>query len=174
MSGDDTSHDVQGLIAKRDELLGEVRKLKARVAELEGDVSAAVARADTAEADLRRVRLDEPVAHVLGDLFAINLRHALPEVKDHFDFALGDDGNVRFTTKDGSPVTIKDGAKEREAGFSAADIRAALIQHGGFDEILRAPGVGGSGKPPGSGGGSHVASVPAKKAEKVAPAFGLR
>jgi len=36
MADDDGKDDVQGLIAKRDELLGEVKKLKARVADLEG------------------------------------------------------------------------------------------------------------------------------------------
>ena len=53
--------DIQKLIAKRDELLGEVKKLKARVAELEGERDTATTRADTAEGDLRRVRLDDPV-----------------------------------------------------------------------------------------------------------------
>jgi|GEM_PF-4646573 len=173
MSDDDKKDDVQALIAKRDELLGEVKKLKARLADLEGERDTAVARADTAEADLRRVRLDDPVEQIMGDLFTIKLRHALPEVKDHFDFALDDDGAVKFTTKDGEPVKITEGGKEREAGFTAEDIRAALTEHGGFDEILRAPGVGGSGKPPASTSGA-VASDRAEKGGKVAPAFGLR
>lgn len=170
---DGDKDDVQKLLAKRDELLGEVKKLKGRVADLEGERDAAQERADTAEADLRRVRLDDPVEHMLGDLFTIKLRHALPEVKDHFDFALGDDGAVKFTTKDGEPVKITEGGKEREAGFNAKDIGAALSEHGGFDEILRAPGVGGSGKPPSSssvrsGGGEG------KKSDSVAQPFGLR
>src|SRR6056297_1082184 len=114
MSDDDKKDDVQGLIAKRDELLGEVKKLKAKVADLEGERDAEKTRADTAEADLRRVRLDDPVEQIMGDLFTIKLRHALPEVKDHFDFVLGDDGAVRFTDKDGEPVKIIDGGKERE------------------------------------------------------------
>ena len=173
MSDDDKKDDVQGLIAKRDELLGEVKKLKARVADLEGERDAAQGRADTAEADLRRVRLDEPVEQIMGDLFVVKLRHAMPEVKDHFDFALGDDGAVRFTTKEGEPVKITEGGKEREAAFTAGDIRKALAEHGGFDEILRAEGVGGSGKPPGSAS-SGVSSAPVQKGEKVAPAFGLR
>ena len=162
--------DIQGLIAKRDELLGEVKKLKAKVAELEAERDTANARADTAEGDLRRVRLDDPVEAMLGDLFTIKLRHALPEVRDHFDFTLGEDGAVRFTDKEGQPVTLVQ--DQREAGFTADDIRKALIEHGGFDEILRAPGVGGGGKPPNSGG-QGVQSAP-QKPEKVAPAFGLR
>lgn len=173
MSDDDKKDDVQGLIAKRDELLGEVKKLKARVADLESERDAEKARADTAEGDLRRVRLDDPVEQIMGDLFTIKLRHALPEVKDHFDFVLGDDGAVRFTTKEGEPVTITEGGKEREAAFSAGDIRKALTDHGGFDEILRAEGVAGSGKPPASTS-SGVSSAPVRKGEKVAPAFGLR
>mgnify|MGYP006432063917 CR=1 FL=1 len=162
--------DMQGLIAKRDELLGEVKKLKARVAELEAERDTAKARADTAEGDLHRVKLDEPVESVLGDLFTIKLRHALPEVKDHFDFALGEDGAVHFTDKEGQPVTlVEDG---REAGFNADDIRKALTEHGGFDEILRAPGAGGGGKPPNSGG-QGVSSAP-QEPKRVAPSFGLR
>lgn len=173
MSEDNTKHDVQGLIAKRDELLGEVKRLKARVAELEGERDAAQLRADGAEADLKRVRLDDPVESVLGDLFTIKLRHALPEVKDHFDFLLGDDGGVRFTTKEGEAVKIRDGGKEREASFNANDIRQALIEHGGFDEILRAPGVGGGGKQPGSTSSGGQAAQ-AKPDRKVATQFGLR
>ena len=65
--------DIQGLIAKRDELLNEVKKLKAKVAELEAERDTEKTRADTAEGDLRRVRLDDPVEAMLGDLFTINV-----------------------------------------------------------------------------------------------------
>lgn len=170
---DDNKDDVQKLLAKRDELLGEVRTLKARVAELEGERDGAVARAATAEAEVKRLCLDDPVAAVLGDLFAVKLKYVLPDIEEDYSFALGDDGQVTFTAKDGAPVKVGEAGKEREAGFNADDIRAALEAHGGFDGVLLSQCKGGGGKQPGSGATGVVTQGPQKR-QKVAPEFGLR
>lgn len=174
MAEGDENDELEKLRAKRDELLGEVKALKAKNAELESARAEAVTRADAAEGEVRRVRLDEPVEAVLGDLFTVRLKHVLPEIREHFDFALGEDGEISFTTKDGEPVTIGSGSGAREAGFTADDVRAALVAHGAFDEILRAPGAGGSGKPPGSGSTAQDAQRQGQKPARVAPTFGLR
>ncbi|MEI4262332.1 hypothetical protein [Roseovarius sp. D0-M9] len=165
--------DVQGLLAKRDELLREVKNLKGRVAELEGERDAANGRADNAEGEVQRVRLDEPVAAVLGDMFAVKLKYVLPDVQEHFSFNLGDDGQVQFTAKDGARVKVGEAGKEREAGFNSDDVRAALEAHGGFDDVLLTRAKGGTGKPP-SAGQNGVMTGDAPKSQKVAPEFGLR
>lgn len=170
---EDNKDDVQKLLAKRDELLGEVRTLKARVAELEGERDGAVARADTADAEVKRLCLDDPVADVLGEMFAVKLKYVLPDIEEDFAFALGDDGQVTFTGKDGAAVQVGEAGKEREAGFNADDIRAALEAHGGFDGVLLSQAKGGGGKQPGRGATGLSPQEP-KKAQKVAPDFGLR
>ncbi len=166
--------NVQGLLAKRDELLREVKDLKGRVAELERERDTAIERAEKAETDVQRVRLDEPVAEVLGDLFAVKLKYVLPDIQEHFAFTLADDGRVQFTAKDGAPVKVGDNGKEREAGFNPDDVRAALEAHGGFDDVLLSRGKSGGGKPPAARDGAGVAMPGAAKMRKVAPEFGLR
>jgi len=166
--------DVQGLLSKRDELLREVRTLKDRVTELEGERDAATGRAEKAETEVQRVRLDEPVAEILGDMFAVKLKYVLPDIQEHFAFTLADDGKVQFTAKDGAPVKVGDAGKEREASFNPDDVRAALEAHGGFDDVLLSRGKSGGGKPPATRAGAGVALPGAGKARKVAPEFGLR
>ena len=165
--------ETDGLVEKNRELLGEVKKLKARVKELEDDLGAEKGRADTAEAEVKRITLDGPVEAVLGDLFAVKLKYVLPDVKEHFDFVPGDDGAVRFVTAEGEPVEITDRDGKREAQFTARDVRTALEAHGGFDEVLKAAGSGGSGKPPGSSGNGTI-QPPSNDGTKVEPRFGLR
>ena len=165
--------DVQKLLAKRDELLAEVKALKAQKAELETQAATERERAEAAEAEVKRVRLDEPVQEVLGDLFTVKLKYVLPDIEEAFAFQIGEAG-VEFRTKDGEPVKITEGGKEREAAFTPQDVRAALEAHGGFDEVLRAGGVGGAGKPPAFGSGAAPAEPERKTDQAVAPAFGLR
>lgn len=165
--------ETEGLVNKNRELLGEVKTLKARVKDLEDHLGAEKGRADAAEAEVKRITLDEPVEAVLGDLFAVKLKYVLPDVKEHFDFVLGDDGAVRFVTADGKPVEIEDRGGKREAQFSAADVRKVLEAHGGFDAVLISSHKGGSGKPPGStyNGAQPPTTTPPKKLEQK---FGLR
>jgi len=162
-----TENNAEGLLAKRDELLGEVKTLKAKVAGLETELATATATAEAAQSEIQRVKLDQPLEKCLGDMFSVRLKYVLPEVKEHFDFALSDDG-IRFTTKDGDPVMIGD----REAGFNPADIRKALEQIGDFDGVLLSEQKGGGGKPPNSSSGGLISDT--KAPVKVAHKFGLR
>ena len=156
-----------GLIAKRDELLAEVRKLKARLAEVEGERDAEKVRADAAESNLQRVTVDEPVEAVLSKVFAVSLHRVMPDLKEHYRFDRGEDGQLQFRTKEGEPVMVKD----REAGFAEADIHEALSATGKFDDVLRGSLASGSGSP---GGSRHpVAKADPKKASIDSP-FGLR
>jgi len=161
------TENAEGLLAKRDELLGEVKALKAKVASLEADLGTANATAEAAQQEVQRIKLDEPLAECLGNLFSVRLKYVLPEVQEHFAFSLSDDG-IKFTQKNGDPVKIGD----RDAEFNPADIRTALEQVGGFDGVLLTKMIGGGGKPPSSSSGGAIADSPAPHAPRQQ--FGLR
>jgi len=159
--------NAEGLLAKRDELLGEVKALKAKVAKLEADLGNAAASAEAAQAEVQRVKLHQPLEKCLGDMFSVRLKYVLPEVQEHFAFSLADDV-VKFTQKNGDPVMIGN----REAEFTPADIRKALEQVGGFDGVLLSELKGGGGKPPNSAAGGVVKDTPTPAA--TPQKFGLR
>ncbi len=161
------SDEIEKLLAKRDELLGEVKALRAKVVELETEKTGAVERADTAEAKLRKVLLENPVDDVLKGLLAVPSPRILEEVRQTFGFALDDAGNIKFTDKDGKPLMIEASKEAREATFTAKDVRLALEEHGGFDDVLLARGLGGTGR--------NDPQKPIKvEAAPVASQFGLR
>ncbi|NKX43598.1 hypothetical protein [Roseicyclus persicicus] len=174
MADDDDKDGLEpsGLVAKNKELLAEVKGLKARVKELEEELGKAAGRAEVAEAEVRRITLDEPVEAVLGDLFAVKLKYVMPDLREHFDFRL-EDGAVRFVTAEGEPVKIEEAGGKRDAQFTASDVRRALEAHGGFDQVLVSEFKGGSGKPPGSNSGG-IRVPPKDRQAKVEPRFGLR
>ena len=161
------TENAEGLLAKRDELLGEVKALKAKVASLEADLGTANATAEAAQQEVQRIKLDEPLAECLGDMFSVRLKYVMPEVQEHFAFSLSDDG-IKFTQKNGDPVKIGD----RDAEFNPADIRKALEQVGGFDGVLLSEQVGGGGKPPSSASGRTITDTPARPEPQQK--FGLR
>ncbi len=97
----ETEHDAEGLLRKNAELLGEVKTLKARVAEMEGDTREAQAAAEASASRLRALMLDEPLERDLAPRFVIPWRVTRPLLDEHFDFALGDDGRPVVTRKDG-------------------------------------------------------------------------
>lgn len=159
--------DLSGLTAKRDELLGEVRKLKTRVTELEGERDDAAKRADEAEAEVKRVTIDEPVNSLLADLFTVPLKYVRDGLEEHFQFKPGDDGKLQFLTATGDPVKIED----RSAEFTQDDVHKVLQGLGQFDEVLRGSMATGGGAP---GGGRSGIDQEAKKPPRVAPQLGLR
>lgn len=159
--------DLSGLTAKRDELLGEVRKLKSRVVELEGERDVAVKRAEEAEADVKRVTIDEPVNSLLADLFTVPLKYVREGLGEHFQFKPGDDGKMQFLTADGEPVKIDD----RPAEFTQDDVYKVVRGLGQFDEVLRGTLSSGGGAP---GGGKAAINQEAPRAPRVAPRLGLR
>lgn len=161
--------DETGLTAKRDELLAEVKALKARLKEVEAERDGERVRADKAETELRRATIDAPVEAVLADLFVVPLRHVMGEVREHFDFIRDDAGALQMRGKDGQPVTLEDGA---EVTFEPEAIRKALLEVGTLDEVLRGTLASGGGAPGGNG------KLPAQTGEirraPVAQRFGLR
>jgi hypothetical protein len=103
----ENEHDVEGLLRKNAELLGEVKTLKARVAELEGTTREAQTSAEASAARLRALMLDEPLERDLAASFVIPWRVTRPLLEEHFDFALGDDGRPVVTRKNGGePVAF--------------------------------------------------------------------
>lgn len=162
--------DVSGLTAKRDELLAENKRLKARLAELEGERDAERARAEKAEGEFRRVTVDEPVEAMLADLFVVPLRHVMGEVREHFSFIRDEAGALQIRAKDGQPVTLEDGT---EVAFEPEPIRKALLEVGTLGEVVRGTLATGGGAPGGSAG-QPAGTAKLRRPELVAPRFGLR
>ncbi|MBE0414912.1 hypothetical protein, partial [Yoonia sp.] len=96
--------DFTKLTAKRDELLGEVKAERAKRRAIEAERDEWKAKAEEAAQKLRAELIDKPVADLLGDMFLVPFRHVKPEIADHYDFTLGDDGAIQVTNKDGEPV----------------------------------------------------------------------
>lgn len=128
--------ELQGLIEKRDQLLAEVKKLKARVNELEGERDTANERANNAENELQRITIDNPVDDLLKDVFTVPADQARKLLDEQFKFERGEDGIAMF-----------DAEGERVAGFDANEVKSALESAGYSKTILlgsRASGSGGT------------------------------
>ena len=151
-------HDVDGLLRKNAELLGEVKALKAKVAEIEGERDGARAEAQEARETMRRVQLDEPLEQVLGGAFVAPWRIMRPLVEEHFEVGLGEDGRPQITAKASGEAVAMGG------------MIAAMMEVPDLAAALRPPRGGGA---PGSNG--HDPHEPQPKAQpKVAKAFALR
>lgn len=161
------SDELEKVLAKKDELLGEVKALRAKAVEQDATIAALTERAETSEAKLRKVLLENPVDEVLKGLLAVPSPRIMEEVRQTFGFTLADDGSIRFTDKDGNPLMLEASKEAREATFSAADVRLALEEHGGFDDVLLARGIGGTGR-------NDPPKPMQREAKPVAPQFGLR
>ena len=151
-------HDVDGLLRKNAELLGEVKALKAKVAEIEGERDGARAEAQEARETMRRVQLDEPLEQVLGGAFVAPWRIMRPLVEEHFDAVLGEDGRPQITAKASGEAVAMGGMIA--AMQAVPDLAAAL----------RPPRGSGA-----RGNNGHDPHEPqAKPQAKVASPFGLR
>jgi len=160
---DDTKDNVDGLLKKRDQLLNEVKTLRAKLAEV-------TAERDTLAASYGAVTLDKPLSEMLAKVSPFPARFTRPMVEEHFSFSLGDDGEVQMRGKDGKPVQI-DG---REAIFSESDMRAALAGVAELQGIVYGNQASGGGAP---GSTSRAPQSAPKKPEakpKLASPFGLR
>ncbi len=159
-----------GLIAKRDELLGEVRALKAKLAEVTAERDAMAAAKGKCEADLKALTIDRPTDDILTQIAVLPVRFVRPLFDEHFSVQLDEAGQLQFLTADGQPVQI-DG---RDAVFSAGDIQTAMGAIEEFKSVVKGNQSSGGGAP--GGGRGHVSTEPVKpkKPERVAPAFGLR
>jgi cell division septum initiation protein DivIVA len=152
----ETTHDVDGLLRKNAELLGEVKELKAKLAEVEGERDTANADAAAAKEAARQVSLEKPLESDLGGAFVAPWRVVRPLLDEHFDFAVGDDGSPSITDKKGRAVA----PGTMIAELAAIPDLAAMLR----------PAQGGGAK----GSGHHDRAMKPTKPETVAPAFGLR
>lgn len=165
----ETPADLSGLTAKRDELLAQVKALKARLAEVEAERDGAQAAAAEAEARFNAAVIDRPVDAVLADLFLVPLRHVKPEIEAHFAFGVGDEGAIRVLDQDGNPVMLEG----REAQCAPADMLKLLRGIGTLDEVLRGTLASGGGAVATGASGAMV-SRKQETPRKVASPFGLR
>ena len=130
-----TEKDTTALEAKRDELLAEVKDLKAKLKTITEERDEAVKRADGAEADIHTLRVDNPVNSTLDDIFTIRHEKARRMLGDEYQFKLTDEGIKVFKGED---------------EIAPLDDKKALSQHfseAGLDDVLvgtRASGAGGS------------------------------
>jgi hypothetical protein len=89
MTESEAKHDIDGLLRKNAELLGELKAAKARIAELESERDAARADAQVARDTMRRVQLEEPLEQSLGQAFVAPWKIMRPLLGEHFTFELG-------------------------------------------------------------------------------------
>lgn len=154
-----SDHDVDGLLRKNAELLGQVKTLKARIGELEAERDAAQVSAQTATETMRRVQLDDPVQQALDKAFVAPWRVMKPLLDEHFDFALGDDGKPEIKIKGNGEVVTLDG------------IIAAMATIPDLAAALRPPSGGGA---RGSGARDILPPDGHDTRRAVASQFGLR
>lgn len=156
---DDNGHDVEGLLRKNAELLGEVRSLKGRVGEIERERDEALQAAEAANATMRRRQLEEPVEQALSGAFVAPWRVMRPLLDEHLEFVLTDEGRPEIKVRASGEVLPPDGLM----GFvsTVPDLAA----------VLRPPSGGGARSVGEDGGG-----ISTRKPEHrpVAPQFGLR
>lgn len=173
------AEEIARLRAHSAELLADLKKAKARATELEEALQEAQGARDKAAADLKALRVDQPVAQMLervampnaGELF-------LAQWAKEYQFADSETG-VCIRDKDGEPVLIKDAdGKEREAQFTEADIRAVVDKSqnkAAFDHITVASHATGGGAHGFRGGSASVSPHKGKEGNSApAPRFGLR
>ncbi|WP_434026179.1 hypothetical protein [[Pseudomonas] boreopolis] len=187
--------EIDALRAKNAELLAELKAAKAKATDAQAALEAAQGERDAALADVRALRLDQPVAAVLDDV-AVDGELFGQLFARHYQFALGDDGRVIILDAKGEPAMVREPdtvvtggnkggrpeerrtpGKVRPATFTAGDVR--LLAEGTPDAerfvrlyAVRANGGGG----PGPGYRDLSPTGPAGKPEaQPAPSpFGLR
>lgn len=100
-------HDVDGLLRKNAELLGEVKELKAKLAEAEGARDAALQAASAAQATMRGVALERPLEGALGGAFIAPWRVVRPLLDEHFTFGMGEGQIAEIKTLSGEAVALE-------------------------------------------------------------------
>lgn len=150
-------HDIDGLLRKNAELLGEVKALKAKVAEIEAERDGARSEAQAAQETMRRVQLEEPLERAAAPAFAVPWRIVRPLIEEHFDIALGEDGTPQIAAKASGEAVTLDGLVR--AAQAVPDLAVAL-------RPISGPDVRGNNRP--------IRDPQPKAQPKVASPFGLR
>jgi len=153
----DEIKDEDALIAKRDQLLAEVKELKGKLKTVTDERDQAVERAETAEKEVQTLKVDNPVDDLLKDVFMVPPDRARKLMDGEFDFKNTDEG-IRMFKGD-----------EQVAGFDVKEVQEVLSK-AGYDNVLlgtRASGAGGS-------AGKPAASAPQKTEQREQSKFGLR
>ncbi|PBS11934.1 hypothetical protein CMZ82_12415 [Lysobacteraceae bacterium NML93-0792] len=135
-------NEIERLRAKNAELLGELKAAKATATEAQEAAAATGAELEATRAEVRSLRLDAPVASLLGDV-AIDADLFGQVFARHYRFELDADGRVAILDAEGKPAMVADSAplhtggnartqkpdaqqaqaKPRPAMFTAADVR---------------------------------------------------
>ena len=151
-------HDVEGLLRKNAELLGEVKELKTKLQEAEGAREAALQAASDARGAMRRVALERPLEGVLGRAFVAPWRVVRPLLDEHFTIDMGSGDVAEIKTLSGELVTLD---KLMQHVQTIPDLAA----------MLKPPSGGGA-----SGGRGHSGEIERKPEPKpkVASPFGIR
>jgi hypothetical protein len=166
MTDEQTEHNVEGLLRKNAELLAEIKTLKGRVASLEGERDASNTARDDAQAEVRRVTLDEPLENTVASMFSVPWRVMRSVVEEHFKFSLDEGGKPVLSDVDGNPVSLGD----RNATFTPDDLRRVMMAVPDLAATMRPPQGGGAQGGTQNGGGKTIATPP----KKVATQLGLR
>lgn len=155
---EEPKHDVDGLLRKNAELLGEVKEFKAKLQEAEGAREAALQAASEARGAMRRVALERPLEGALGRSFVAPWRVVRPLMDEHFTFDMSADDVAQIKTLSGEAVVMDDLLKHVQA---IPDLAA----------MLKPPSGGGAS---GSGGCMERAEKKSEPKPKVASPFGIR
>jgi len=152
----DEIKDEDALIAKRDQLLAEVKELKGKLKTVTDERDQAVERAETAEKEVQTLKVDNPVDDLLKDVFMVPPDRARKLMNGEFYFQNTEEGIKMFQ------------GDEQVAGFDVKEVQEVLSK-AGYDNVLlgtRASGAGGGAKP--------AASAPQKTEQREQSKFGLR
>lgn len=82
-----------------------MKTARARIAAVEAERDTANARAERSAAALRRFRVDSPLEEIAAGLVDLPPRYAVALIRDHFEFDLGEEGDVTARTK-AEPRTV--------------------------------------------------------------------
>lgn len=178
--------EVDRLRTKNGELLVELKAAKAAATDAQAALDAAQGERDAAVADARFLRLDAPVAALLGDV-AVDADLFGQLFARHYRFALDDAGAVVILNAEGEPATVTEPGevtyqkdhrgrptatvvsrkpdKVRPATFTAGDVRKLAEASGDADKFARLLPVHASG-----GGASGSQAWPPSPTGDNAPA----
>ncbi|MEW9570854.1 hypothetical protein ABQJ54_03765 [Rhodanobacter sp. Si-c] len=176
--------EIDTLRAHNAELLADLKAAKANAKASAEQVTALTGERDAALAQVRAVTIGQPVQAMaerisnLPDVFIAEIE------RNGWRFE-HDGAGIVLRDADGKPVMLRDGATEREAKFTEADLRTACLQDwkaasertdsaSRFAHLILMPYASGGGAGHSSGRIDAGAAKPAAQARAPVPRGGLR